>query len=100
VVKVWFRCVEYIQNEKTQPDALKIMSARVGLKPEEYKPLLGGTFLLDLPGNLKALEQGPGLDSVYGSSAMVDKFNVSKGVYKEAQDAKSYLDPSLVKALK
>jgi NitT/TauT family transport system substrate-binding protein len=100
VVKVWFRCVEYIQNEKTQPDALKIMSARVGLKPEEYKPLLGGTFLLDLSGNLKALEEGPGLDSVYGSSAMVDKFNVSKGVYKEAQDVKAYLDPSLVKALK
>ncbi len=100
VVKVWFRCVEYIQNEKTQPDALKIMSARVALKPEEYKPLLGGTFLLDVDGNLKAWAERDGLDSVYGSSAVVNKFNVAKGVYKDSQDVKAYLDPGMVKALK
>jgi NitT/TauT family transport system substrate-binding protein len=100
VATVWFKVVEYIKDEKTRPDALKILSARVKLTPEQYAPLLEGTFLLDLPGNLKAYAKGDGLDSVYGSSAIVNKFNVSKGVYKEPQAVESYLDPSLLGAIK
>lgn len=100
IAKVWFKVVEYIKDEKTRPDALKILSARVKLTPEQYAPLLEGTFLLDLPGNLKAYTKGDGLDSVYGSSTIVNKFNVSKGVYKEAQAVDGYLDPSLVQAVK
>lgn len=99
VVKVWLRVVDFMKDEKNRAEALTILSARVKLSPEEYAPLLGGTYLLDLPDNLKAFTEGPGLDSVYGSSDIVNKFNVSKGVYKEPQDVKSYLDPSLVKAL-
>lgn len=98
VVGVWFRVVDFIKDPKNRDEALKIMSSRVNLKPEEYAPLLGGTFLLDLQGNLKALEPGEGLSSVYGSSSIVNKFNVSKGVYKDLQDVPSYIDPSLVKA--
>jgi NitT/TauT family transport system substrate-binding protein len=97
VAKVWFKVVDYIKDEKTRPDALKILSARVKLTPEQYAPLLEGTFLLDLPGNLKAYTKGDGLDSVYGSSTIVNKFNVSKGVYKEPQAVDTYLDPSLIK---
>ena len=99
VVKVWFRVVDFIQNEKTKAEALTVLSARVKLSPEEYAPLLGGTFLLDLQGNLKAFTKADGLDSVYGSSKMVNAFNVSKGVYKEAQPVDAYLDPSFVQAL-
>jgi NitT/TauT family transport system substrate-binding protein len=100
VVGVWFRVEEFIRNEKTRPEALSIMSARVKLSPQEYEPLLKGTFLLDQPGNLKAYTESAGLESVYGSSAMVNQFNVTKGVYKQAQDVKAYLDPTFVKAVK
>jgi NitT/TauT family transport system substrate-binding protein len=100
VAKVWFKVVDYIKDEKTRPDALKILSARVKLTPEQYAPLLEGTYLLDLPGNLKAYTKGDGLDSVYGSSNVVNKFNVSKAVYKESQPVETYLDPSFVQSVK
>lgn len=43
--------------------------------------------------------RGPGLDSLYGSTTVVDEFNVSNKVYKEAQLVEDYIDPSVVTAL-
>ena len=99
VASVWFKVVEYIKNPKTQPDALKIMAARVQIPAEDYAKLLEGTFLLDLPGNVKAYAVNDTLESIFGSSDMVNKFNVKHEVYKEAQDVKSYLDSSLITEL-
>ncbi|PTB19846.1 ABC transporter substrate-binding protein [Trinickia symbiotica] len=98
VIKVWYRCVAYINDPKTQPDAVKIMAARVGLTPEQYLPLLKGTHLLDLASAKKVYAKGDGLDSLYGSSMNADKFNVRNSVYKQAQDVSSYIDPSLTNA--
>ncbi len=94
-VSVWDRIVAYINDPATQPDALKIMSARVGLKPEEYKSFLKGTHLLSLADGKKAFVKGDGFSSIYGSSVIADAFNVKYGVYKEKQDVASYIDPSL-----
>ncbi|HEY3598977.1 MAG TPA: ABC transporter substrate-binding protein [Paraburkholderia sp.] len=98
VLKVWYRCVAYINDPKTQPDAVKIMSARVGLTPAQYLPLLKGTHLLDAAAAKKAFTKGNGLDSVYGSSVNADKFNVRNAVYKQAQDVNTYIDPALANA--
>lgn len=98
VMKVWYRCVAYINDPKTQPDAVKIMAARVGLTPQQYLPLLKGTHLLDLASAKKVYAKGDGLDSLYGSSANADKFNVRNSVYKQSQDVGSYIDPSLTNA--
>jgi NitT/TauT family transport system substrate-binding protein len=98
VLKVWYQCVEYVNDPKTQPDAVKIMSARVGLTPAQYLPLLKGTHLLDAAAAKKAFVKGDGLDSVYGSSTNADKFNVRNAVYKQAQDVSTYIDPSLTSA--
>lgn len=98
VLKVWYQCVAYINDPKTQGDAVKIMSARVGLKPEQYLPLLKGTHLLDEASAKKAYTKGAGLDSVYGSSVNADKFNVRNAVYKQSQDVGAYIDPSLTNA--
>ena len=95
VVKVWDKVVAYINDPKTTDDALKILSARVGLKPEEYRPLLAGTKLQTLAEGKKIFEKGDGFKSLYGSSKIVDDFNVKNGVYKEAQDVSTYIDPSL-----
>ena len=62
LVKVWDRVVAYINDPKTQDDAVKIMSARVGLTPAAYKPLLEGTHLLDLAEGKKIYKKGKGLD--------------------------------------
>jgi NitT/TauT family transport system substrate-binding protein len=100
LIKVWDRVVHYIDDPKTQDDAVKIMSARVGLTPEAYKPLLKGTKLLDLAAGNKVFKKGDGLSSLYGSSKIADDFNVTNGVYKEHQDISAYIDPSLSAAAK
>jgi NitT/TauT family transport system substrate-binding protein len=94
LIGIWDRVVHYINDPKTQPDALKIMSARVGLTPETYKPLLKGTHLIDVAEGKKTFAKAEGLKSLYGSSEIADEFNVANAVYKERQDIDSYIDPS------
>ncbi len=92
---MWDRVVAYINDPKTTDDAVKIMAARVGLKPEEYKPFLAGTKLQTLAEGKKIFEKADGFKSIYGSSKIVDDFNIRYEVYKEKQDIDSYIDPSL-----
>lgn len=100
VTKVWFKVVDYLKDDKNKAEYLKIMSARVGLKPEAYEPLMKGTHLLNLAQNKKHFEEGKDLASVYGSSKIVDDFNMKNAVYKKAQDVSIYLDPSLIQEMK
>lgn len=95
VVKVWGKTVAYINDPKTQPDAVKIMAARVGLKPEAYLPLLKGTRLLTLEEGKKIFVKADGFKSLYGSSKIADSFNVKYGVYKQPQDLAKAIDPTL-----
>lgn len=99
VVKVWKRVADFLKEPNNADEAAKLMSARVGLSAEEYKPLLGGTFILSLAEADKAFEKGDTLMSIYNSSKVVNEFQVKKEVYKEAQAYESYLDPSLTKAV-
>ncbi|MEW6165039.1 MAG: ABC transporter substrate-binding protein [Gammaproteobacteria bacterium] len=94
VVKVWDRVVKYINDPKTQPDAVKIMAARVGVSPEAYLPLLKGTKLLTLDEAKKIYVKGDGFKTLYGSTKIADEFNVANEVYKKPQDVNSYLDAS------
>jgi len=96
VVKVWFRVADYIADPANLDDAAKIMSARVGLTPDVYKGLMKGTHLLNAAENLKHYAKAEGFESIYGSSKIVDDFNVKNGVYKTALKVEDYFDPSLV----
>ena len=100
LIGIWDRVVHYINDPKTQPDALKIMSARVGLTPETYKPLLKGTHLIDIAEAKKTFKKADGLESLYGSSKIADDFNVANAVYKEHQDINGYIDPSFTEGQK
>ena len=93
VVKIWGKVVSYVNDPKTQPDALKIMSAKVGLTPQAYKPLLKGTKLLSLAEGKAAFVNAPGFKSLYGSSKIADDFNVKYAVYKTPQDLSKAIDP-------
>jgi NitT/TauT family transport system substrate-binding protein len=97
VTSVWFKIVDYIQDEKNKADVLAIMSARVGLAPEQYAGLMSGTFLLGAEGNAKHYRAGDDLESVFFSSQVVDRFNIEHGVYKVSQKAEAYLNADLVK---
>ncbi len=97
VVKVWNRISEYLAKEDNLDEALAILSERVGVKPAEYEPLLAGTKILSPKEALKVWEKADGLGSIYGSTKMVDAFNVKYKVYEKPADVDSYLDPSLSK---
>jgi NitT/TauT family transport system substrate-binding protein len=95
VVKVWDRVAKFVKDEKNLEEAAKIMSARVGLSPELYKPLMKGTHIMDLAEAKTRWSKTENLESVFGSSKIVDDFNVKNKVYKEAMKVDDYLDPSL-----
>jgi len=95
VVKVWYRIVDYINDPATFEDAVSIMSARVGLKPEAYKGFIKGTRILPLEEAKGFFGKGDGYKSLYGSSKISDDFNVANKVYEKAQDIDSYIDGSL-----
>ena len=95
VTLVWNKVVAYINDPKTQPDAVKIMAARVGIKPEAYLPLLKGTKLLTLEEGRKIFVKADGFKSLYGSSKISDDFNVKYGVYKKPMDIQKAIDSSI-----
>ena len=99
VVKVWYRVVDYLNDDKNFDEALGILSARVGLKPDQYEGFYNGTKILTLDEAKKVWAEAEGFGSVYGSSKVVDKFNVDNKVYDKALDIKTYLDPSLTAAI-
>jgi NitT/TauT family transport system substrate-binding protein len=96
VIKVWYRAVAYLKDPKTVDDALKIMSARVGLTPAEYKPFLKGTNVLTREEANKLMVKGDGFKSIYGSTKISDDFNVANKVYDTPQKIDDYIDPSLM----
>jgi len=95
VIAVWYRVVDYIKDPKTFDDAVKIMAARVGVPPEQYKKFISGTNILTLAEAKKHFAKGDGFTSVYGSSKISDDFNVANKVYEKPQDVDTYIDPSL-----
>jgi NitT/TauT family transport system substrate-binding protein len=95
-VSVWPKIVSYINDPKTQDDAVKIMADRVNVAPAVYATLLPGTFLLDIPANHKAFVDGTGLDSVLGSMRVADAFNVANKVYAKPVDPLGYVDASFL----
>ncbi|MEM6459822.1 MAG: ABC transporter substrate-binding protein [Planctomycetota bacterium] len=95
VVGVWYRIVDYLKDESNMDEALEILSARVEITPEEYRPFFGGTYILTLDEALAVWEEAEGFGSVYGSSVIADEFNVANAVYEKPQDTDAYLDPSL-----
>ncbi len=99
VVKVWYRVVDFLKDEDNLDEALEIMAARVNLTPDEYEPLLKGTYILSLEEVLEKWEKAEGLGSVYGSSDIVNEFNVKYGVYDKLEEIDKYFDPSITKEI-
>lgn len=99
IAKVWYRIVDYINDPKTNPDALKIMASRVGLKPEEYAKIVKGTKILSLKEAKKHFAKGGDFNSLYGSSKISDDFNVANKVYKKAQKVDKYISSAIVDKL-
>jgi NitT/TauT family transport system substrate-binding protein len=99
VAGVWFQIADYIKEDKNRGDVLEIMSARVGLSPDQYAGLMGGTFFLGAEGNAKHYRPGDTLESIFHSSQVVDGFNTENGVYKVSQKPDAYLNVDFISAV-
>lgn len=100
VAKVWYRIVDFLKDPATRGEAIEIMASRVNLPAEEYAKFLAGTKILTLEEAQKAFQKGEGLDSIYGSSKIVDAFNVANKVYEAPQNVEAFIDPSITEGLK
>lgn len=100
IVQIYYRCVDYIKSSKTRDEAIKIMAAKVGADPAEYKQNIPGTYFLTLSEAKATYKKGDGLDSIYGSMVIGNKFNLDNKVYKVSQKPESYLYPGIVAGLK
>lgn len=94
IAKVWDRVAKFVKDEKNVDEAAKIMSARVGLTPDQYKAIMKGTHIMDLTEAKKYWAKADGLLSIYGSNKIVDEFNVKNTVYKAPEKVDEYLDPT------
>lgn len=100
VAQVWYRIVDYFKDPATRDDAIRLMAARVNLPPETYKAFVEGTNILTLAEAKKAYEKGDTLASIYGSSVIVDDFNVKNKVYEKPQPTTDYIAPEITNAMK
>ncbi len=100
VTAIYYKCVDYLQDPATKDDAIKIMAAKVGADVADYASNIPGTHFLTLKEAKVAFKPGKGLDSIYGSLAVGNKFNLDNKVYKVSQKPESYLLPAVVEGLK
>lgn len=100
VTAIYYKCVAYLGDPKTRDDAINIMAAKVGSNPSEYAKNIPGTHFLSLDEAKTALKKGDGLDSIYGSMAVGNQFNLDNKVYKDSQKPEDYIAPSIIKSLK
>lgn len=96
VVKVWYRIADYLADPANEQEALRIMSARAGVTPEEYATYMEGVHFLTKEETKQVWQKGDGFGSVYGSSKIVDAFNLANKVYDTPQQVDAYMEPSLV----
>lgn len=99
VVQVWYRIVDYFYDPATRASAIEIMASRVNLPPSEYAAFVEGTKILKLDEAKKVFAKGDGLDSLYGSGAVADKFNVDNKVYDSPQRVADYIFPDITLSL-
>jgi NitT/TauT family transport system substrate-binding protein len=99
ITAIYYKSVDYLMDPKTRDDAIKIMAAKVGADPEKYAKNVPGTHFLTLAEAKTALKKGEGLDSIYGSLTVGDKFNLDNGVYKESQKPANYIAPGIIQGL-
>jgi len=100
VVKVWYKVIDFLNDPANEKEALEIMSSRAGVTPDEYKVFMTGTKFLTLQEAKVVFEKEKGFFSLYGSSEIVNEFNMQNKVYETSQDIDSYIDPSLTMSIK
>jgi len=68
--------------------------------PKEYAEFMKGVHFLSKDETKKVLVKGETFESLYGSTKIVNQFNIANKIYKTSQDIDSYIDPSIMLNMK
>ena len=99
IVKVWDKVVSYINDPKTHDDAVRIMANRVGVDPKQYEQFISGTHFLSVADNKNVFKKSEGLESIYGSSYYVNKFNLDFNIYEKDINVDSLITDEIVNGI-
>lgn len=99
VTAAWYDVVAYMKNPGNEKEMLEILSSRVNLTPQEYKPFLDGTEILGLAKAVKTFKKTKDFKSIYGSCEAVNQFFVENNVYKSPVKIKKVIDGSFTRSL-
>lgn len=98
VVAAWYDVIDYL-NDPGQPGRSdENPGCAVGVTPEKYATYMKGTRFLTAGEAMKIFRKADGFGSVYGSSAITDKFFVDNKIYKENVNISRCIDPSFTRA--
>jgi NitT/TauT family transport system substrate-binding protein len=95
VAAVWYRIVDFLNDPETQPEALEIMAARVGIAANEYAELMQGTRFLNKEEAKGRYAPTEDLNSLSGSTNIANEFNVKYKVYPRTQATADYINDLL-----
>ena len=97
VLEVWYQIVDFINDPVTRASAVEIMAARVGVAPDKYAEVMKGTRFLTKAEAKARYSSTEDLESLTGSTAVADSFNVKYKVYPSSQTAADYISDVLYK---
>lgn len=93
VVAAWYDVIDFLNDPKTRPEAIKIMADRVGVSAGKYAEYIDGTRFLTAKEAMEHFKKTPGFDSIYGSSEIVDKFFSENKIYKNSVNVNRHITP-------
>jgi NitT/TauT family transport system substrate-binding protein len=100
IAAIYYKCVAYIMDPATRDDAIKIMSAKVQQKADDYAKNIPGTHFETLA-EAKANYQGTaaGAMNLHDCIVLSDKFSLDNAVYKVSQKPEDYISSGIVLGL-
>ena len=96
-MKVWYKTIAYLKDEKNFDEALGILAARVGNTPDQYEGFYNGTKILSLAEAKAAWKPKDSVRSTVLRPSSTSSTSTTKST--KSLDVKTYLDPSFTAAI-
>lgn len=100
IAAIYYKCVAYLKDPATRDDAIKIMSAKVQQKADDYAKNIPGTHfetLAEAKANYKG--NGGAAMNLHDCIVLSDKFSLDNAVYKVSQKPEDYISSGIVLGL-
>ncbi len=96
VVNAWYDVMEFMRDPANEDEVLQILADRIAMTPEQYRPLLPGTYLCNKEESLKLLDKA-NPTGLYAAQSVADEFFVKNKVYETPVNFDRGIDESLMR---